>query len=45
MIRITHIESVELHAHIAELKLNNQKLHISFIWIEENSYYISTEIL
>jgi hypothetical protein len=26
----------------AEHKFDNQKFQISFIWIEKNSYYIST---
>jgi hypothetical protein len=42
---MTHIESLESHVYIAEHKLNNQKLQISFIWNEENSYYISIEVL
>jgi hypothetical protein len=42
---MTHIESLESHVYIVEHKLNNQKFQISFIWNEENSYYISIEVL
>jgi hypothetical protein len=30
---------------LVEHKLDNQMFQISFIWIEENSYYSSTEVL
>jgi hypothetical protein len=39
---VTHIISLESQT---EHKVDNQKFQILFIWIEKNSYYISTEVL